>query len=413
MSEQDDTQTNALQRPTNKDKEVWRKYWIAQGHPWRSEPEIDMEQQKNLAVQRSITPDIEQGIYAFKDAKLSRADVEWLLATHENGLGPVNWIDGGLQERKGLDLRGADLQGANLSRLPLTGMQGALNWNEWLTATNAKREAALINLEGAELSFTHLERAILREAHLEKANLYGVHLEGAYLYGAHLEGAILKGAFFDSSTHLGKISFASKKFGVVSLADVRWNDVNLTDVNWGALKELGEEQKAHWQKKHDGTTGNKERQLNEYRRAVRANRQLAYELQGQGLNEEAAYFAYRAQGTQRMVYWLQRRILKFIFSRFLDLLAGYGYRPLRSFFWYMVLIVGFAISYSVFGHLQMLPDAFVFSLTSFHGRGFFPGLEIKASLHNPLVVLAAFEAVFGLFIEISFIATFTQRFFGK
>jgi len=52
-------------------------------------------------------------------------------------------------------------------------------------------------------------------------------------------------------------------------------------------------------------------------------------------------------------------------------------------------------------------------LTSFHGRGFFPGLENKASLDNPLVVLAAFEAVVGLFIEISFIATFTQRFFGK
>jgi hypothetical protein len=27
--------------------------------------------------------------------------------------------------------------------------------------------------------------------------------------------------------------------------------------------------------------------------------------------------------------------------------------------------------------------------------------------------LAALEAVFGLFIEVSFIATFTQRYFGK
>ena len=49
----------------------------------------------------------------------------------------------------------------------------------------------------------------------------------------------------------------------------------------------------------------------------------------------------------------------------------------------------------------------------FHGRGFFPGLGTAASLHNPLVVLAAVEAVIGLFIEISFIATFTQRYFGK
>jgi hypothetical protein len=52
-------------------------------------------------------------------------------------------------------------------------------------------------------------------------------------------------------------------------------------------------------------------------------------------------------------------------------------------------------------------------LTSFHGRGFIPGLGNEASLHNPLVMLAAIEAVVGLFIEISFIATFTKRFFGS
>ncbi len=46
----------------------------------------------------------------------------------------------------------------------------------------------------------------------------------------------------------------------------------------------------------------------------------------------------------------------------------------------------------------------------FHGCGFFatafqPG--------DPQAGLAALEAVFGLLIEISFIATFTQRFFGS
>jgi hypothetical protein len=59
------------------------------------------------------------------------------------------------------------------------------------------------------------------------------------------------------------------------------------------------------------------------------------------------------------------------------------------------------------------PDALVYSLTSFHGRGFLPGLGSETTLHNPLIVLAASEAVVGLFVEISFIATFTQRYFGK
>ena len=96
------------------------------------------------------------------------------------------------------------------------------------------------------------------------------------------------------------------------------------------------------------------------------------------------------------------------------MLAGYGYRPGRSIFWYLVIIVGFALTYHALGQLSLYPpDALVFSLTSFHGRGFFPGLGNEASLHNPLVVLAAIEAIVGLFIEISFIATFTKRFFGS
>jgi hypothetical protein len=52
----------------------------------------------------------------------------------------------------------------------------------------------------------------------------------------------------------------------------------------------------------------------------------------------------------------------------------------------------------------------VFSVASFHGCGLFPSENV--TLHSPLTVLAALEAVIGLLIEISFIATFTQRFFG-
>ena len=150
-----------------------------------------------------------------------------------------------------------------------------------------------------------------------------------------------------------------------------------------------------------------------YGDAVRANRQLAVALQSQGLNEDAARFAYRAQKLQRIVLRRQRKFGQYLFSGFLDLLAGYGYRPSRSVVWYLVTIFAFALTYFAIGHLPFFPDAFVFSLTSFHGRGFFPGLGSTNTLHNPLVVIAAFEAVIGLVIEISFIATFTQRFFGR
>jgi len=49
-------------------------------------------------------------------------------------------------------------------------------------------------------------------------------------------------------------------------------------------------------------------------------------------------------------------------------------------------------------------------LTAFHGQGFFP-----EQFHpgDPQAFVAAIEAFVGLLIEITFIATFTQRLFGK
>jgi hypothetical protein len=62
------------------------------------------------------------------------------------------------------------------------------------------------------------------------------------------------------------------------------------------------------------------------------------------------------------------------------------------------------------GEISLASEALIFSTTSFHGRGFLPG---PFSLGSPITGLAAVEVVIGLFIEISFIATFTQRFFGR
>jgi hypothetical protein len=85
MNEQDSTQAPAIVRPLNDDKEAWAAYWKLQGQPWRTEPEIDLKRQKYLDERRQIIPDMKEGIYPFKDIKLTRADVEWLLKTHENG----------------------------------------------------------------------------------------------------------------------------------------------------------------------------------------------------------------------------------------------------------------------------------------------------------------------------------------
>jgi uncharacterized protein YjbI with pentapeptide repeats len=199
--------------------------------PWRTEPEIDAERKAYLAERRAIKPDIERGLYPFRDEhgsiKLTRADVEWLLATHEGGRGPVRWEDEKDktrdEQRWGLDLRGADLRAARLGRLPLASLRAGLMYaeafgitdephsvppeqREWAAAhlvTPEQREWAAAHLEAASLTAARLEGAALLEAHLEGASLLEAHLERSSLIGAHLAGVNLRRAHLDGTNLRG------------------------------------------------------------------------------------------------------------------------------------------------------------------------------------------------------------------
>jgi uncharacterized protein YjbI with pentapeptide repeats len=438
MSDQNGAQRMALKRPANDDKDGWKAYWKVQAQSWRREPEIDAERQKHLAVLRSIVPDITNGIYPFSHINLNRADVEWLLATHEGLRGPIDWSDKSQRDREGLDLRGANLRGLDLSGLPLAGMiAGLFIEGEQFTGDELEASASHMegvnfksaHLEGVGFNNTHLERANFRDAHLEGAdfaaahlegaNLMDVklegatfiwaHLEGAYLQCAYLEGADLRGAFFDASTKLNGIVLHNEKYSTASLADIHWSDANIAVVDWSTISILGDE--------HSAKRGSNDEVFGvpdvEYTIATRVYRQLSVVLRNQGLSEDANRFAYRAQLMQRKVFWHQRKMLHYLGSLFLALLSGYGYKPIRSFLAYLIVILAFATTYFILGRTvgpALSPlGSVVFSMTSFHGRGFFPG---GITLDDPLTVLAALEAFIGLLIEVTFIATLTRRLFG-
>src|SRR5215831_17365750 len=102
------------ERPAPDAYTSWPDYWQSLSMSWRTEPEISSERQAYLAMRRTITPDIAQGVFPFKDVEpqLTRADIEWLLVTHESRrmVGPVWWEEEKNkpeeQWRDGLDLRG-------------------------------------------------------------------------------------------------------------------------------------------------------------------------------------------------------------------------------------------------------------------------------------------------------------------
>jgi uncharacterized protein YjbI with pentapeptide repeats len=447
LGEQNRLQQTTWTKPENDDRQEWMLYWRRTRQSWRREPEIDDERKKFLAKRRKIKPDEKQGIYPFKDIKLSRADVEWLLATHGNGRGPVDWNDESQREREGLDLRGADLRELDLYELPLARIIAGprqINVDE----TDELEEAAITHLEGANLVLAHLEGAVLHKAHLEKAglleahlekaslisahlekacldsahleraacqvahfegtSLYCAHLEGAYLYNAHLEGANLQSAylegahldraFFDSATSLEGASLSDSKYGSASLVDIHWGDVNLAVIDWSTISILGDESDHLYV------------DIETYKIATRAYRQLSVALRNQGLNEDAARFAFRAQRMQRKLFWYQHKFGQYLFSGFLNLLSGYGYRFWRSFVAYAFVIGVFAAIYYHIGPHLAWYESIVISMTAFHGRGFFP---TQFNPGDPQAIAAAIEALFGLFIEITLIATLTQRLFGK
>jgi Pentapeptide repeats (8 copies) len=402
LSERDGIQTNALRRPSNDNREAWHEYWKSLGQEWRWEPEIDAERQKYLDKRRNIFDDWVNNIHPFENIHLNRSDVEWLLATHEGGRGPIYWNDESQREREGLNLFRADLTHENLGNLPL-----------------AKTMLRQAHLENAYLLLTELEEADLDGAKLQKAVLVGAKLQDAELSGAELEktdfgGANLIGANLIMAeiqrANLAYTSLADEHGVGPRLADVQWGDTNLAVIGRSHITILGDEYEA--MKLLD--IGKKEKvkvqPLGDFKPVVRAYRQLSVVLRNQGITEDAARFAFRAQLMQRKLFWYKRKYLSYLGSLFLDLLSGYGYKGGRCFIAYALVIGIFALIYHSLGTHPAWNESIVISMTAFHGRGFFPD---QFHPGDPQALAAAIEAFVGLLIEITLIATLTQRFFGK
>lgn len=287
---------------------------------------------------------------------------------------------------RGANLLEANLSGASLSEADLTGAQ--------------LREA---NLSGAYLFLADLSDANLYRANLHDANLRGANLQGTRLHEAVLTGTRLHAARMDGITVLQGVALSPD----TQLADVAWNGVALTQVDWLQVPRLGDERVISEAK-------TRQDRVRACRAAQRAYRGLSLALRAQGLLIPASTYRLREQRLERQALRLERKYGGWLLSLLLDVVAGYGEMPGRILVAYLGVVLGFALAYFGIVH-QWAPsyavDALVYSLTSFHGRGFFPGEHVTP--HDPPVVLAAIEAVVGLFIELILIATFSRRFLGN
>jgi hypothetical protein len=337
-------------------------------------------------------------------------------------------------EATNADISWANLTGASLQQANLTSTEfshAKLSDARFKGATLSRTILRFVNLERADLSGASFYEADLSGASLDqvdlsladfsRANLSGVdlsektlrgaplnetNLAGTNLSSANLSGAQLRGARMDAATNLSNVTLDSR----VQLADVAWNGVLLSRVDWTQVPSLGDELAIK-------EAQNRKERVAAYHEAARAYRGLAIALREQGLVGTASNYRLREQRLERRAQLREGKLVGWLFSALLDLLAGYGERPGRTFVAYLTVVLTFAalyygVSHSLETQLSKLTwdEALVLSLTSFHGRGFFPGF---LSLGDWGARLGALEAVIGLFIELMFIATFSRRFLGN
>jgi len=397
---------------------------------------------------------------------------------------------GGEQEKDGAHLDRADLRGAHLDRADLRGT--------YLEEADI-RGAHLVQ---TRLDASHLRRADLREANLEDAYLAGADLSGvtfdartnlakARFGNAHCGGTSIVDAAWNG-VNLAAVrwrflfqpvpsqwgcyltlltrrrTWTAKPSGVqgrhpqqpvsngaVAIDRTVWYRSGRLRTYLAKRSRLGDEPPsdnlAHLLKSR--RTDALEDTLQRYQTAVRAYRQLSVTLQGQGLHDQGAEMAYRALRLQRVVLRVQRAVLlaqkrrwrarltggQIRINGLLDLVAGYGYKPVRGLALWLSMLCGFLALYltialvdlRVVHYTQHIPpvlssewigsilnataEAAVLSVTSSLGRAWSSGFTANtlAGTNACYALGAMCEGILGLGLEAILVATLVQRYIGK
>jgi uncharacterized protein YjbI with pentapeptide repeats len=363
-----------------------------QNEPHRDEP--TMERQAEL--RNVYVANLAVGKPPYAGAEIaSRGELDWIM--RERGWGVV----------------GNRLTQYNLPDLRNTGLEGDMST---VNLKGADLRGALIDARfiHADLSMSDLSEAKI-SGDFSGADLTGANLGGALTTG-NFSGADLTTARMDAATIFGGFTEEAKAHldTATRLLDVSWNGAILARVNWKGVTRLGDEAYI----RHAPT---RRHRVQAYQDVARAYFGLSKALEAQGLTAPALRYRRRQHQLERAAQLRNFNLLAWLFSSALNIVSGYGDRPLRALGVYLAVIVAFAGAYLgittpgspiFFGGSQplQLHEAVVLSLSSFHGRGFFPS---TVSLGDPVATVAALEAIVGLFIELVLIATFTRRLFER
>ena len=342
-----------------------------------------------------------------EEKPLTREDVLKLIEEHG---GTAEGLDLSGRNLQGIDLRGvvldkANLESANLAQSDL--QKGASLRGAHLSS--ARLNVARLfyaNLQEADLGFAKMQGAFLIGAQLQEAYLRGADLTNATLSGANLEGATLSGAELQN-TQLEYASLSNAFLYGADLSKAR----GLASVKWGKRYMVGEESKGH------------------FAPAAEVYRNLKKWYSESGMYDIAGQFYYREMEVQRKVFQFgnfldttaknafelrkpillvraifPKKPLPWAWSMLLNILCGYGEKPLRVVLSAIAVVFGLAGIYSA--SALTFPSSLYHSAVSFTALGYGLGASTADSWVR---ALGAFEAFIGVFLIALFLITFVRK----
>jgi len=318
--------------------------------------------------------------------------------------------------KPGWDWSGAELSGWNLEGLKLSDNKNIANLKNF-------------NFTGTNLQKTKLESANLEKAHFGKANLKNAFLKGSNLRGAYLRGTILENTILfksclQSADMIGA-NLQNAKLWSSNLQGAKLLRANLKNAGFNEKTILHDVNLYQCQidnstlKFADNQLDKKviQEKNNDYKKAKEVYRNLKNYFRQEGIYNISGEYYYREKLMEAKCNWKDKKYFEWIFNMFLNLVAGYGERPLQVLVWWAGIIFGYAVIYYFYNGIYIrianniasynpkFLEALYFSIVTFTTLGF-GDLAPKPGFFQ---IFASFEALLGAIFMAMFIYVFARK----
>lgn len=266
-------------------------------------------------------------------------------------------------------------------------------------------------MHGLKLRNTNLENInLVNHGHhhgysLRHADLYRAKLKNAHMFNIDLSySSLMKADLRGANLHKARLEQAN-------LLGIKLDHAKLEGVNWG--NRVLQETKAL-------ETDNSEEKIQLFSEAEEIYRNIGREMRNQGMTAEIGWFFYREMVVRRMQ--LPRFSVARTLSKAIDLLCGYGEKPVRLIGVSVFVILSLAVLYAIVGiqhgdsinsfayattfteSIQVFFNSLYFSIVTFTTLGYGDFSPVGISR-----VIASIQAITGSFFIALFVVVFVRR----